>query len=555
MKYLKYSFGVLVLVLAIFGIYLWLYPLVLEKRFEFYIEERAGELYNSLTVEKRISQLFHIAIPGKAYGPKIEKILHDWQPGGLILFGANLGSREEIETLTQKLQEHALTSTGIPYFISTDQEGGGVRRVVLHEIDFPSAVALGQIGDPKLCEAIGFMTSYTLWELGINLFFAPVLDINSNPYNPVIGPRSFGSSLDQVLRCALPFERSARQGGALPVVKHFPGHGDTYQDSHWELPRVYKSWEELTNFELIPFLGAIEGGAEALMSAHILYPKIDAENPATISREIIGKKLRQDIGYSGLIFTDALEMKAISLYASKKNVAEAAIKAGIDILLLTSYGSYANALRQQLKRALKEGMIEHDLVAKAVQKQIRTKLRHAPSMFFDFAPDYVKDYLELREKKRLKTKLSWLNVFPQLPQEAASRAIRSLGRPFRRMSSPPSPLTVAVENHLMRQELEAYLGKDALFISKGQDLKSGTNIVIADSFYQKDLEKLYFWAMRYEKTQFFILHYGSPYLKFPKKENMSFLLSLSPNRESLRSLAHCLWGEGEIPSLELFLPQ
>jgi beta-N-acetylhexosaminidase len=340
----------------------------------------------ALDEDRRAGQPIHIAIPGTALTEETRKTITAIKPGGVIFFGFNLKHAAQIKKLTTDLQALAAELGLPPLLISTDQEGGYVKRVPEGVLQTPPAMDLGATGDRELCRATGYHVSRDLGALGINVFFAPIVDINNNPQNPVIGLRSFGTDLNTVLGCALPFEQGARQamheGGALPVIKHFPGHGDTQTDSHWALPVIDKKLEELRAFELVPFRDAIRDGAQAVMTAHILYPQIDPEHPATLSSRWLTGMLRDELGFSGLVFTDAMEMNAVSENFKTLDRPVTAILAGADVLLYTSWQEEPPEARARLLSAIQSGTLQmgrtpegqlHAL-QRALENQLRQKL-------------------------------------------------------------------------------------------------------------------------------------------------------------------------------------
>lgn len=231
----------------------------------------------------------------------------------------------------------------IPMFIATDQEGGTVSRLATGT-QMPGNMALGATRDPQLTKQAALVMGNELKALGINTDFAPVLDVNVNPANPVIGVRSFSSDPQLVSMMGTAFIDGLHEAGVLSALKHFPGHGDTAIDSHIGLPVIDKSLEELWQCELIPFKAAIEQGADMVMTAHICYPQIENETygtsegdvtlPATMSSEILTDLLRGELGFEGLIVTDALNMYAIAQFFSEMDAAKMTINAGADILLM-----------------------------------------------------------------------------------------------------------------------------------------------------------------------------------------------------------------------------
>ncbi|MBP9889243.1 MAG: glycoside hydrolase family 3 protein, partial [Leptospiraceae bacterium] len=294
-KKTKQNFYKLILITLCASVPLWLIPSIhatdysdIRKR----TLDQAAEIVSKMTDEEKAGQVIHIAIPKNYLDEVAISELQKVRPGGVILFGVNVGKKKEIRALTKGLQLEMKNLNSPPLFISIDQEGGRVVRVEKGVTSFPGALAIGQTKNPSYAFNAGLITSYELNKLGINLLLAPVLDVNNNPENPVINTRSFGMTLDAG-DLAISFERGARLGGAIPVIKHFPGHGDTNVDSHLGLPVIEKTEAELLDFELIPFQKSIQEGAKAVMSAHIIYPNLDKKYPSTLSKKILTDILRK----------------------------------------------------------------------------------------------------------------------------------------------------------------------------------------------------------------------------------------------------------------------
>jgi len=361
---------------SIFFVRCWLSELCLNARSEKLYDRLTTRIVSRMTLEEKTGQLIHVGMPGKTAGPAIRRELEKHRAGGVIYFGMNLGSREEIQKLSADLQQIAQAATGIPLFISTDQENGRVRRVDERTvINFPAALALGQTGDERFAHDTGFFTGYRLRGVGINMVLAPVLDINNNPGNPVINTRSFGSSTRTVTSMGVALMQGLSKAGSTATIKHYPGHGDTTVDSHLALPSIQKDLPALEAFELVPFRKAIESGAEVVMSAHILFQALDREYPATLSPKILKNILRERYGYRGLIMTDAMEMHAIAHNYSRKKAARLAFAAGIDIILLTSLGPIVDEIYDSLLSGFKDGTLGVADLDQAVSRQIRLKLK------------------------------------------------------------------------------------------------------------------------------------------------------------------------------------
>ena len=272
-------------------------------------------------------RLVMVDIPGQSLDAQTAKFLREQKIRSVCLFRKNLGTEDEVRTLVRDL----IAVLGPEALIGIDQEGGAVVRATFLPQP-PSAMALGAGGDAARAEAVGAAVARGLKSLGINWNFAPVLDVNNNPANPVIGERSFSSDPDEVTRLARAWMQGSLAEGVACCVKHFPGHGDTHVDSHHALPTVDKSRAELDALELRPFK-ALAGEAPAMMTAHIVYPQIDPDRPATLSRALLGGILRRDLGYDGVVITDALMMKAVAERFGYARSAVMAIAAGADMVL------------------------------------------------------------------------------------------------------------------------------------------------------------------------------------------------------------------------------
>ncbi len=281
-------------------------------------------------LREQIGQMIMVGLPGEDLGAAEQKLLKDYPFGGFILFSHNLKEPKQILSLCRALWE---TSGEIPPLIAIDQEGGRVHRLPPPFTHFPPAAALGRAGNADLAYQTGAAMARELSAVGINLNFAPVLDVNSNPSNPIIGDRSLGADPNEVTRLGWEMVCGLRDGGVIPCVKHYPGHGDTAQDSHLELPVVKKTLEEMKSTELPSFVHACRNQVETLMTAHVLYPALDASHPATLSAWIVGELLRGKLGYHGVVFSDDLDMKAIGENYSVEDAVGLGVLAGIDMLL------------------------------------------------------------------------------------------------------------------------------------------------------------------------------------------------------------------------------
>ena len=264
---------------------------------------------------------------------------------GLILFKRNIQDLEQARALIATC--HDASRASLPLLMCVDQEGGRVARFREPLLRLPPMRRLAAAGDTELTRSAAKALGQQLRALGINLDFAPVLDIDTNPANPVIGDRSFGSEPDAAIEQALAFADGLRDGGVLSCGKHFPGHGDTDLDSHLALPTLRHERERLERIELAPFRAAV-GRLPSLMTAHVVFESLDPGVPATMSKAVITELLRREIGYEDAVFSDDLEMKAISDRQAIEEAGVRAIEAGCDLLLVCSELDAAARLRERV---------------------------------------------------------------------------------------------------------------------------------------------------------------------------------------------------------------
>lgn len=281
-------------------------------------------------------QLIMVGIEGKTLLPEQAQFLRDQHIRAVCLFRKNLGDEQEVRQLTTDLRN----AMGPGALIAVDQEGGSTSRIEFVP-QAPSAMCLGAANDEALCESVGAAASSALRSLGFNWNFAPTLDVNNNPANPVIAERSFSDDPHTVARLAAAWMRGASREGVACCVKHFPGHGDTAVDSHVDLPYVSKSRAALDALELVPFR-LLKDAAPAVMTAHIVYPLLDQDYPATLSRRVLGNILRDEWNYDGVVITDSLVMKAIHDRYGHHRAAVLALAAGADMVM--ALGSHDDEL-------------------------------------------------------------------------------------------------------------------------------------------------------------------------------------------------------------------
>ncbi len=285
----------------------------------------------TMTLREKVGQLFMVGFDGIELSPELRSWLQAYKPGGIILFTRNLVDAHQIAHLTNALQELAPSS---PFLMAIDQEGGRVSRLPSDFTIFPPAATVAGCGSSNFAYQAAAVTAQELRAVGFNMNMAPVLDVNTNPLNPIIGDRAFSADPKRVCTLGNATISGLHDHGVIACGKHFPGHGETTKDSHKELPVVKLPKERLEKIELQPFRSAIAHGLMTMMSAHIHYPALDDTVPATLSYKVMTTLLRDELGFTGLILSDDLEMSAIAEHSSMGEAAVRSIQAGIDLILI-----------------------------------------------------------------------------------------------------------------------------------------------------------------------------------------------------------------------------
>lgn len=315
-----------------------------------------------------LGQLFILGFEGRDLDPGLRNLIREYRPGGVILFQRNLESPEQILDLTLALQE---ASPVKPLFLFIDQEGGRVWRLPPPFTFFPEARTLGTAGLDCLAWSAAKVIAQELAAVGIHCNFSPVLDLSTNPANPVIGDRALGAEPAKVASLARSVLLSFREHGIAGCGKHFPGHGDTDLDSHLTLPTISHDRARLFNVEIAPYRILLEDPGkplEIIMTGHLLVPDLDPQMPATLSPKILKGILRKQLGFQGLIITDDLEMGAITGTYSIPESSLLAFRAGADLLLICHTPELLPDCIEALHRALQKGEIPHKRLARSLRR-------------------------------------------------------------------------------------------------------------------------------------------------------------------------------------------
>ena len=321
----------------------------------------------------QVGQLFMVDFTGHAPSAEVERLIREGV-GGIVLFEKNVAEPVQIAALTNALQAVARDAGRPPVLVAMDQEGGPVVRLRAGATHFPSAMAFGAAGSEALVASAAGITARELRAVGVQINFAPVLDVNTNPLNPVIGVRSFGEDPDRVGRLGAAAVRAMEVSGVAATVKHFPGHGDTVVDSHLGLPLVAHDMRRLDRVELAPYRQAIAAGCAAVMTAHIVFRALDPDRPATVSPDVLGF-LREQMGCGGVLVTDSMAMNAITEYAPRGEAAVQAVLAGADIVLACGELDAQREALDAVRTAAESGRIPAPRIAEAAARVAALKER------------------------------------------------------------------------------------------------------------------------------------------------------------------------------------
>ena len=366
------------------------------------VDSRIEEMISKMSVKQKLAQMMIVTYRTDTNNTvkltkSYKKLLKKYDFGGIILFAKNIVDTKQTVTLIRDSQKAAMTSeNGIPMLVCVDQEGGLVNRVSFGTVSSGS-MALSAAGSTALTEESADILGQEIAALGFNMDFAPVSDVNNNPNNPIIGTRSFSDDPGIAAEHVKAFIKGLSKNNIAASLKHFPGHGNVGEDSHTGLPSSDLTVEELKTCELIPFEAGIEAGADMIMTAHIQFPNIENETyiskadgqavylPATLSHTIMTGLLREDMGYDGIIITDAMDMGAITTHFDETDAAVLAINAGVDILLCpvnvykdseTSTFSHVNSYMSKLAARVKAGDIKEEELDDSVARILKLKFKN-----------------------------------------------------------------------------------------------------------------------------------------------------------------------------------
>ncbi len=363
------------------------------------LEKKANDKLKEMTLEEKIGQMLIMSYRKSEFDNTLKNELETNKPGGFILFAENFTTYDKTLELIKSIK----ATSDIPMFMSIDQEGGTVQRLEnLKDVKItkiPAMFEVGKTNDSNLARQIGNVIATELKVFGINMDFAPDVDIVDSPSQSFIGNRSFGTTPNLVSMMGISLGKGLEDKGVIPVYKHFPGHGSTETDSHYDLPIINKTKDELMKKELIPFKKAIEEGCNVIMVGHLAIPKITNDKiPASLSKTVITDLLKKELNYQGLVITDALNMEALTKYYTETEIYELAINAGVDILLMPK--SLTSAITN-IKASIEAKKISEEQINNSVRKILTFKYEKlTDDTYFD------KSYLGSSKHQKIISKIN-----------------------------------------------------------------------------------------------------------------------------------------------------
>ena len=512
----------------------------------------ARKIVAGMTLDQKIGQLIMVGVPGTKLNNDTKSIIERYKPGGIILFGFNIRNMEQTRSFISDMQNYSMETNGMPMLVSIDQEGGRVWRIREGVTLFPGNMALGAASDRTLTYRVGRILGMQLRMIGVNMNLAPVLDVNNNPDNPVINTRSFGSNPLEVAMLGISYILGLQESWCIAVGKHFPGHGDTNADSHLTLPVIPYDMERLKKIELFPFAKAVKGGVESIMTAHISYPNIIHDNsPATLSKLFLTDILRNRMKFKGIIITDDMEMHAISKNYGIGNAAVTSIKAGTDIVLISSNGRSISAIVNAIKGAVQHGELTTGRIDASVTRIIETKLRYH---IMDLKENkIISSYPEYSEEDK-----SFLRTADAVNREVTRKSIYAQnfqGDLLKTMTAPGTMKVIITDNPVIASECRRRIGNSCV-VANESNLRSSVasvnkriaanqKLAIFYHIHTANISRIRYAvsiAKKYDAS-LCLLSTGNPFPLSRLTPLPPVIYSFSNTGESMKQIAECIAGD------------
>lgn len=335
------------------------------------------EKINAMSLEEKIGQLFIVGFDGESYLTQEDiSLIKNYKVSGFIFFGRNIKTSDQVVKLINEIKSVNDAECNVPMFLSLDQEGGTVTRLPDEIIKFNRARDIGKLNDENYAYDVAKLMGEIIHSLGFNMNFAPVLDVYTNPENTVIGSRAFSSDKQAVAKLGVATMNGFKDSGIIAVGKHYPGHGDTKEDSHYELPVLDHDYERVMDIELYPFRVAIENGIDSILVSHLFYKNIDPENIVTLSNIFLYDILRKDLKFRGIVITDDMIMNGLTNNNSIPEACLKALKAGVNILLIGSgYQNIVDSINY-IKQSVLSGEIQEFEIDRKLYNILRIKQKY-----------------------------------------------------------------------------------------------------------------------------------------------------------------------------------
>ena len=380
------------------------------------------------TLRHQIGQMIIAGFPSLEVDDQARRLAEEYQVGNFILFARNMKDARQTARLCGELSRMTYETLGVAPFIAADQEGGAVSRITEGAAMFPGAMALAAGASPDEVRQVGKNCGEMLRALGVTVNFAPVLDVNIDPMNPIIGNRSYGDDPQRVADIGCAAMEGMVEGGVIATLKHYPGHGNVNTDSHLDLPVNHTDPAVLERTEFLPFQQAFRRGAPALMSCHIVFSKIDPELPATLSPRIIGELLRKKQGFDGLVFTDCMEMDAIQKGWGMEKGAVLAVAAGCDVLCISHHIEQVQTAVEAIEQAVADGVIPRSRIQESYDRIMAVKRKMGLLQPQQISVDKAEAVLNAPEKVALHKQIS-RNCVTLLYDKGGLAALRQAKKP------------------------------------------------------------------------------------------------------------------------------
>lgn len=512
------------------------------------LDKRVEKMLGNMDLEQKVGQMMIYGFKGTKAGEDALRLIDKYNAGGFVVFTHNIEDPDQLVDLNREIQMHSKQKNGVPSFIAIDQEGGKVLRIKNFGTILPGNMNIGATDSPELGFLAGKLTAIDLEMLGINVNFAPVLDINMSKDNEVIGVRSFGSDPDMVSRLGTAYIRGTQSRRVSATAKHFPGHGNTSGDSHYEMPLLNRSYEQIWSADLKPFYEAIRNDVDAIMTAHIAVPKIDPSNtPATLSKKIITGILRDQMKYDGLVITDDMEMRAVTRNGGVGKAAVDAVLAGCDVVTVVWTDRAKDEAYRSILKAVKKGTISEARIDESVKRILKVKIKRR--MFDDIPDPKIEDVRKIVGNK-LHQQISQLiaersitvvkNLKNIVPLDQGGRFV--VVSPFSYLSSELN--SMGLNSTLVKMKLKLK-SSEALSIAEKamkKDKTAAAYIVAVLDQSQTEVAKI---IKRRSNKPVIVASLDSPYMYSEVMDADAYVCAYSFRIQALKALADVLMGRSE----------